>query len=258
MDPILALFAAIDRGDLAGACVLLSDTPGAIHARFHGATALHRAAARGDTAMLEVLLERGALLEEPDETGETALAWATDEDRDAAVDLLLSHGARPTLIDLAARGLHLLLERALDADPSMVDQESGQGTALHAAVRRGRGASVRVLLARGADPRLRDDLGRTPAELARQIGAPELAALIDAALVRDSSASALAPAAREPATDSIRYRCGACGEPIVIDIDRTEGDQQRFVEDCPVCCRANVIDVHFERGHFIRISAELE
>jgi len=258
MDPILALFAAVDRGDLAGASALLAVTPGAVHGRFHGATALHRAAARGDTAMLEVLLERGALLDEPDETGATALSWASDEDRDAAVDLLLAHGARPSLVDLAARGLALPLEQALDAEPELIDQETAQGTALHAAVRRGRAGCVRLLLARGADPRLRDDQGRTPAELARHTHQPELCALIEAALARDASVIEPAVPERESATDSIHYSCAACAEQIVIDVDRTEGEQQRFVEDCPICCRANVIDVHFERGHFIRVSAELE
>jgi hypothetical protein len=47
-------------------------------------------------------------------------------------------------------------------------------------------------------------------------------------------------------------------EYALYDIERPEGEQQHFVEDCPVCCRANVIDVHFERGNFARVVAELE
>ena len=39
------------------------------------------------------------------------------------------------------------------------------------------------------------------------------------------------------------YICDACGEEIVIPLDLSEGASQKYVEDCPVCCRANVIHV---------------
>jgi len=39
------------------------------------------------------------------------------------------------------------------------------------------------------------------------------------------------------------YLCDACGEQIMIPLDVTAGAQQRYVEDCPVCCHANVIHV---------------
>ena len=48
------------------------------------------------------------------------------------------------------------------------------------------------------------------------------------------------------ASESASYRCGACSEEIVLEVDRTEGEEQRFVEDCPVCCRPNAIEVRFE------------
>jgi ankyrin repeat protein len=258
MDPSTALFAAVDRGDLAAASALLSGSPKAIAARFHGASALHRAAARGDVAMLELLITRGAALNELDEGGASALAWATDEDHDDAVDFLLAHGARPTLVDLAARGRAEELERALEVSRAQIDQDTAQGTALHAAVRRGRLACVQVLVKFGANLRLRDGEGRTPAELAHARGHAQVLQSIEAELARAADASDLAQPGPTLAFDSIRYRCGACAEEIVIDIDRTEGEQQHFVEDCPVCCRANVIDVHFERGNFARVVAELE
>ena len=40
------------------------------------------------------------------------------------------------------------------------------------------------------------------------------------------------------------YICDACGNDIVIPLDLSAGDNQEYVEDCPVCCRANLI--HFE------------
>ena len=43
--------------------------------------------------------------------------------------------------------------------------------------------------------------------------------------------------------DEASYVCDSCGEEIVIPIDPSAGDTQQYVEDCPVCCRANIIRV---------------
>jgi len=43
--------------------------------------------------------------------------------------------------------------------------------------------------------------------------------------------------------NSASYICDACGETIVIPLDLTEGHDQEYVEDCPVCCNPNVIHV---------------
>jgi len=42
------------------------------------------------------------------------------------------------------------------------------------------------------------------------------------------------------------YTCDACGEEIVIPVDLSLGSNQEYVEDCPVCCRANVIHVEID------------
>lgn len=44
----------------------------------------------------------------------------------------------------------------------------------------------------------------------------------------------------------ISYICDACGEEIIIPLDLTEGVHQTYVEDCPVCCRANTIHVEID------------
>lgn len=54
------------------------------------------------------------------------------------------------------------------------------------------------------------------------------------------------------------YICGACGEEIVVPIDLSEGERQQYVEDCPVCCRANVIRVEVDPDGEISVWAELE
>jgi hypothetical protein len=58
--------------------------------------------------------------------------------------------------------------------------------------------------------------------------------------------------------DEATYICGACGEEIVVPIDITQGESQEYVEDCPVCCRANVIHVEIDDDGEATVSAELE
>jgi endogenous inhibitor of DNA gyrase (YacG/DUF329 family) len=43
------------------------------------------------------------------------------------------------------------------------------------------------------------------------------------------------------------YQCPNCGEPVDIPLDPTAGEAQTYVEDCPVCCRPNIIEVTFDR-----------
>jgi hypothetical protein len=54
------------------------------------------------------------------------------------------------------------------------------------------------------------------------------------------------------------YVCDACGEEIVIPLDLTEGTSQAYVEDCPVCCRANTIHVQFNDEGMAQVWAEPE
>jgi hypothetical protein len=41
------------------------------------------------------------------------------------------------------------------------------------------------------------------------------------------------------------YVCPTCGEAIVVPLDPSAGDEQQYVEDCPVCCNPNVVHVEF-------------
>jgi hypothetical protein len=54
------------------------------------------------------------------------------------------------------------------------------------------------------------------------------------------------------------YVCDACGEEIVIPLDLTEGISQTYVEDCPVCCRANTIHVQIDDEGNASVWAEPE
>lgn len=54
------------------------------------------------------------------------------------------------------------------------------------------------------------------------------------------------------------YRCPSCGEEIVVPVDPSAGRVQEYVEDCPVCCRANLLEVRWEADGAVRIEAREE
>jgi hypothetical protein len=57
-----------------------------------------------------------------------------------------------------------------------------------------------------------------------------------------------------------RYICPHCGEEVDTSPDPGGGAAQRYVEDCPVCCRPNLIVATFspdDDGYLIEASADL-
>ncbi len=58
--------------------------------------------------------------------------------------------------------------------------------------------------------------------------------------------------------DEVSYVCDACGEEIVIPVDPSAGVRQEYVEDCPVCCRPNVIYIEIDEEGEVRVSAQAE
>ena len=58
--------------------------------------------------------------------------------------------------------------------------------------------------------------------------------------------------------DEATYICDSCGEEIVIPLDPSAGAVQQYVEDCPVCCHANVIHVEIQENGEAAVWAEIE
>ena len=58
--------------------------------------------------------------------------------------------------------------------------------------------------------------------------------------------------------DEARYVCDSCGEEIVLAIDLSARSEQEYVEDCPVCCRPNVIHVEVDEDGDVRVWAARE
>jgi len=42
------------------------------------------------------------------------------------------------------------------------------------------------------------------------------------------------------------FQCAFCGEWNQTTVDHSAGRRQKYVEDCQVCCRANVITVEWD------------
>ena len=113
-----------------------------------GESALMMAALRGQLAWCQRLLERGAPV---NQAGWSPLHYAATGSEPAIVQLLLDRGA------------------IVDAD------SPNRSTPLMMAARYGKEESIRLLLARGADPKRSNDVGMTAADFASSGGREALA-----------------------------------------------------------------------------------
>lgn len=55
-----------------------------------------------------------------------------------------------------------------------------------------------------------------------------------------------------------RYECPSCGEEIVVPVELDAGQEQEYVEDCPVCCAPVVLRVYVGDDGEVSISAQAE
>ncbi len=56
------------------------------------------------------------------------------------------------------------------------------------------------------------------------------------------------------------YACPHCGETVDTSPDPGGGEQQQYIEDCPVCCSPNLISASFsadDDGFHIQASPEI-
>jgi uncharacterized protein len=146
---------------------------------------LLKAATEGDFPAASAALRQGASKDATTEFGFTALHVAATAGHLQIVRLLIDAGADVDRRDrhgisplLQAVGWPNIMEALLDAGAD-VDTATIQGvTPLMSAAAFGEMASVRLLLARGADPNRRDDGGSNAAEIAGEKGEDEIASLL--------------------------------------------------------------------------------
>ncbi|MCX6867642.1 MAG: ankyrin repeat domain-containing protein [Verrucomicrobia bacterium] len=184
----------------------------------YGLQAIHAAAKRNDPAVLNFLLEKGAAVTAAESHGGTPLHCAAIESKPEAARVLLEHGAPPAALDQYKKSpLHFAallgsveIVRLLLDHQAPVNGADFQGdTPLHVAamVRVGQNdlkatpeqpaatvnssmayinksqpadklKIVKLLLAKGAKPNVKNQEGATPIDVAGQFGTPEILAVL--------------------------------------------------------------------------------
>lgn len=147
-----------------------------------GLTPLHQAAVTGQSAMCELLLERGAQVDLLDEDKNTSLHYAAASGSAASVQILLRAGAQVdaeqvqglTPLHWAAHKGHTDVLSLLLSYGAPVDSRAEENaTPLHLAANRGHVPAVRALLGKGANRKVKanwDGGEGTPAQMARAKG----------------------------------------------------------------------------------------
>ena len=171
-----ALCDAAMAGDLPRALQLLEDgapidSPDAANQR----TPLIKAAMKGHTEMVKLLLERGAARTCQDSAGRTAMDWAAKQGHTATVDAFgpdpKGHPKANELSTAALEGdLATVLELLEAGTPIDVPDAANQRTPLIKAAMKGHTEVVKLLLERGASPAYRDSAGRTAKDWAVKQG----------------------------------------------------------------------------------------
>ena len=134
-------------------------------------TALHKAAAKGDDSIVQLLLSKGASIEARDFFKSTPLHRAAENDQTSTVELLLSKGASIEARDIsnwtplhcAARYGHTsTVELLLSKRASIKARDTSNWTPLHCAACYGNTSTVELLLSKGASIEAWDGFNGTP------------------------------------------------------------------------------------------------
>jgi ankyrin repeat protein len=158
-------------------------------------TPLQVAAAEGNAAMVELLLNHKAKINAANSAGNTALHFATDHGFKNVVELLLARGAEVStkhtfgatpLHDAIANGYKAVAEVLLshgaevNGAPALfqLNDQTYRGMPLHVAAQRGDAAATEMLLTHKADVNALDQAGQTPLHLAAAGGHTSVASLL--------------------------------------------------------------------------------
>jgi ankyrin repeat protein len=136
-------------------------------------SAVYAAANRGHAALIGILADAGADLRKPDKSGATALELALGNRHAAVIEALNARGVKPSndapLRNAVLRGdydlVATLLKSGMDAKTPYL---------LHDAALKGHLKIVELLIARGADPRVKNAQGATAVHDAALTGQTEV------------------------------------------------------------------------------------
>ena len=255
------LLAAATRGDLAGVEAELVRHPAAARASNETSdTALHQAARNGHLDVVRALLAAGANVDAVRGDGYRPVHCALMPNwffqvelgpRKEIAELLLSRGARTTILIAALRGDQPFVREALARDRSLANfEDTCHHRVLSAAVRRGDAAMTRLLLEHGADPNLPEEgaprglsLWIAVNDRRREIVEMLLAHGADPNAPVESSGTPMSQAARDPELTGVLRAHG--GHEKNSDRDRVgQLVQEGKLEEAEQLLRANLQWIH--------------
>jgi ankyrin repeat protein len=168
-DSLASLVAAVSNGDVETARDLLDAEPALARQQRGGASPLHYAAIHGHQNAVDLLIDRGADLEDLDtEYGAAPIGWANEKGHMDLVRHLRARGTKVNLHMAAAFGFDDDVESLATAHPDHVNLLHGYGTPLHLAALWGNATVVERLLAHGADPSCRNQDGELAVTIAHR------------------------------------------------------------------------------------------
>lgn len=180
---------ALSANDLAGLGAVLEANPGAWGKTSKGMVPLSLAAMEGFDSAVVLLLSKGADPNVQDADGMSPLAWACSRGKARSAAALLAKGADPNARDANGRtALHLGAPKlpaevlgAFKMAKALPDLPDTQGrTALHVAALFGSEEFAAGLIEKlGFKTRMVEKGGKTAAELAREKGRKEMAAMLE-------------------------------------------------------------------------------
>lgn len=174
------LHQAIETGDKVKYSKLIKDKNTDLNAQDEdGMTPLMSAALAGQVDLIKDLLKRKVQLEKKNKVGDTALAIAVSNEQyksakelikaGAQVDIIVAGEEKDTLLIRAASLNTEITKLILNKDKELLNKTNNSGTtALMQSIRFGQNDIVKLLVSKGANVKIKNNLGQTALDIAKQ------------------------------------------------------------------------------------------